>query len=1155
MPRLRARGGEPPAPTNPAPEADEGVLADTEAGRKRANPDVQEQSLDKQEAPSPLPAPAPTRPLRSRASQNTPVAVSPMDSQDSSGCASPAKKNRTDSQLQLTHTASEPTSTAAGPAAAEGEENVDADAMVVCATASAPAALAPPPTHPDATIGALMWVKQPSYPWWPALLADDPATGTHIRMVKSSYQFHVQFFGPRVCHAWVPASQSRVWPERTSPARIAPDTRSSRIIAEYDAAFSQALTFIKIAPRQRIRHLCPSSDDEEEETEDVLDIKNGPPRPLAAFASFMIEAYAALPTATRTVQEVFEALQQQWTELPGLTKQQYQDAYDSSLAQYQEMVRTAVEEVVLPEKPSKSLTPFGHFCQFLVPQLPDMDEAARMTECRRRWKALSSEERQEHTAAALADKTQLAEASVPKPHELFALHRVATLDASLSAEESSDIIANEWSELAPAARRLYEMQAHVGTLACRPFDAERCLNVCALCEEPGDLICCEGGCQSSFHAGCLGQRDVPGRFVCPVCAADQSPCAVCRAVDSTTALLSCSEKDCVRRYHPHCARLFSCSPSDPAAGPAITCPAHTCGNCDAGVSTASPMLSCIRCPIAYHAACLPAGCVRKERQSIVCPRHDPDRSKHPNSNLCLVCAGGGELVCCDTCPAAYHTACISDFKSTDLVSDGQGWECHECIAGAKAVPDAIVWVKFGSHRWWPAQILAEDDVAERVLAMAHSEGQFPVRFFGSHDFAWLRHALVMHWTLEDETRRFSHAKAKPSFKRALAEAAAAFSEVSAAREAVVQGIRDKTKEKRPMTYRRIRTNDYAIARPARQAVPECMCSDGACGDGCLNRIMMIECNPKTCPVGKDLCQNRRFQLHKYPKLVPFKTDSCGWGLRAGVDIAKGDFVIEYVGEVIDEEECKARIAAQERLGVHSFYIMALDGDTYLDARDKANVARFINHSCDPNCITQKWNVLGETRVGIFAKQDIAAGTELSFDYQLDCLGSDTAPSKCHCGARNCSGFIGVKPLTDGDGTKRVARSRPRAPPRLLKCEVCGEEGPDVTRCSLKECGRAFHSMCAVGETIARFVCPTHDCCVCHRNSSIFCQLCPLSFCSPRHAAPAPFATANRFVCSIHAADERVPADASIIAARFAEQRALRPRAPPTYTFQQSGTCL
>ena len=54
----------------------------------------------------------------------------------------------------------------------------------------------------------------------------------------------------------------------------------------------------------------------------------------------------------------------------------------------------------------------------------------------------------------------------------------------------------------------------------------------------------------------------------------------------------------------------------------------------------------------------------------------------------------------------------------------------------------------------------------------------------------------------------------------------------------------------------------------------------------------------------------------------------------------------------------------------------------IDPTIKGNLARFINHSCDPNCISEKWHVLGETAIGIFARRDISKDEELSFDYKL-----------------------------------------------------------------------------------------------------------------------------------------------------------------------------
>ena len=66
----------------------------------------------------------------------------------------------------------------------------------------------------------------------------------------------------------------------------------------------------------------------------------------------------------------------------------------------------------------------------------------------------------------------------------------------------------------------------------------------------------------------------------------------------------------------------------------------------------------------------------------------------------------------------------------------------------------------------------------------------------------------------------------------------------------------------------------------------------------------------------------------------------------------------------------------------------------------------MNHSCDPNCETQKWNVNGATKVGLFARKNIAAGAELTFNYQLECKGDEK--TACHCGADICSGFLGER---------------------------------------------------------------------------------------------------------------------------------------------------
>jgi hypothetical protein len=74
------------------------------------------------------------------------------------------------------------------------------------------------------------------------------------------------------------------------------------------------------------------------------------------------------------------------------------------------------------------------------------------------------------------------------------------------------------------------------------------------------------------------------------------------------------------------------------------------------------------------------------------------------------------------------------------------------------------------------------------------------------------------------------------------------------------------------------------------------------------------------------------------------------------------------------------------------YVMEIKSGTFLDASRKASISRFINHSCEPNCTVEIWTVRRRLRAGIFAIKDIAADTELTFDYKWE-LSVDRPPTK------------------------------------------------------------------------------------------------------------------------------------------------------------------
>lgn len=204
-------------------------------------------------------------------------------------------------------------------------------------------------------------------------------------------------------------------------------------------------------------------------------------------------------------------------------------------------------------------------------------------------------------------------------------------------------------------------------------------------------------------------------------------------------------------------------------------------------------------------------------------------------------------------------------------------------------------------------------------------------------------------------------------------------------------------------------------RSKRSEIPVCACSPneatGACvASSCLNFISSIICDPSTCPAG-ETCKNVSF--HRRPKhsLRPFYTsDGRGWGLRTTKRIPKGDFVCEYVGEIIDKAECERRLKAVQRRGDSDYYMMEISSDHVLDAAAKGNLSRFINSSCNPTCETQKWNdaATGQTRVGIFALNDISAGSELLYNYCFEDFGLASKKGRrsftCRCGSDVCCMF-------------------------------------------------------------------------------------------------------------------------------------------------------
>jgi hypothetical protein len=187
---------------------------------------------------------------------------------------------------------------------------------------------------------------------------------------------------------------------------------------------------------------------------------------------------------------------------------------------------------------------------------------------------------------------------------------------------------------------------------------------------------------------------------------------------------------------------------------------------------------------------------------------------------------------------------------------------------------------------------------------------------------------------------------------------------------------------------------------------KCSCTGNVCGDDCFNRLTMTECTgPNNCNLGGKDCGNRALGKRQFVKCQPKRERGKGWGLVTLEFIPKGKVVQEYMGEVIDEKEKEKRLTSwsEEHPNDPNFYVMALSPGYYVDAREYANFARFINHSCDPNCKVASINVKGYIRNGIYSIRDIRPGEFLSYDYHFDTKHGDRFV--CRCGATNCRGTM------------------------------------------------------------------------------------------------------------------------------------------------------
>mmetsp|Transcript_5579 Transcript_5579/g.10006 ORF Transcript_5579/g.10006 Transcript_5579/m.10006 type:complete len:841 (+) Transcript_5579:197-2719(+) len=586
---------------------------------------------------------------------------------------------------------------------------------------------------------------------------------------------------------------------------------------------------------------------------------------------------------------------------------------------------------------------------------------------------------------------------------------------------------------------------------------------CAVCKEFGeddvDVFCCDAkGCGLFFHENCLDMYNVNVQLV-----EEEIAVAAVAVAASSAPTLDNGDEPNTENTTAAATKIVS--------RPRFRCPAHECWTCAGGIppreirgeaeTTAAPPPPLETSP-------------RKESSTGSSGKKKGSKrgSKRKSADPALFMWGAKKerLFRCLDCPISYHITCMPPsccFHELAML-------CHEHAHTSK-LPYLDAEYSF--------QATVEADAEKKMERLKRKEeSRRAVANMATRGAAVLG-------SEEEEGAGSEEEEEENAFLPGLVGSAVIFEEDQLA-EFLDRDDDDSNRKRKkrrqfnfclpfdfkelvhskPPAYTHVNMNRYNPQNRPKRHPPNgesCQCKPStteegdnvkSCGDRCLNRLSYVECvgnqtlksgdkNPYwNCNCGPN-CGNRDMSQRQFAKCRPAREHGKGWGLMTINGVKKGDLVQEYAGEIIDEKTKQERLKewSRDHPNDPNFYVMHLEPGWYIDAREVANMARFINHSCHPNCKLVPVNVAGQMRVSIVCIKDVPPGGFLCYDYQFDTQHGEKFI--CRCGAENCCGTMkGAGKTEDKVAEKKTkkqllseAKARVQRDKKFLQCVYASEK--------------------------------------------------------------------------------------------------------------------